>query len=270
MKNINVEELKRIQLDILKNVDKFCREYDIQYSLAYGTLLGAIRHKGYIPRDDDIDIFMTRPYYNKFIETYNGYNDNLYVISPELDKDYYAPYANVCDKRTILIEDGNAHTTEIGVKIDIFPIDAVPTRMDSYISMKKKINDLKYNLWVKRTPFSNCTSIRSKISWLYRRLRTIFNNFSSIQDKIRSIATSIDLETADYYDNVVWDNVYARCKKDVYTDITDIEFENCIFKGVKDYDTYLRNKYGDYMVLPPEAQRIMLHNFRAWWKEEIS
>lgn len=267
MKYISVDELKHIQLEILKDVDKFCRENKIEYSLAYGTLLGAIRHKGYIPWDDDIDIFMTRPNYNKFIQSYNGSNVNLYVISPELDNNYYAPYANVCDKRTILLEEGNVHTVEIGVKIDIFPIDAVPSNITAYKKLKKKINDLKYNLWVKRTPFKDCITIRSKISWIYRKLRTILKSQSSIQEDIIKIATSLDFQTSEYCDNVVWDNIYARCKKNIYMDIADIEFENCTFQGIKDYDTYLRNKYGDYMVLPPVSQRVMSHNFKAWWKE---
>lgn len=266
MKRIDDEELKYLQLEILKNVDTFCKNNNIEYSLAYGTLLGAIRHGGYIPWDDDIDIFMTRPNYDKFIQSYNGYSNYLYVISPEIDINYYAPYANVCDKRTILIEEGNTHTTEIGVKIDIFPIDAVPEDLYEYEQMKGKIRGLKKNLWVKRTHFSQCHTLRSKLSWIYRRLLTINRSFSSIQEEIKSIATSISFNDAVYCDNVVWDNVNARCEKKIYSCVTHVEFENNVFMSIREFDVYLRNKYGDYMKLPPESQRCMHHNFKAYWK----
>ena len=93
MRLISFEEHKKIQLSILRDIDVFCQKNQIKYFLAFGTLLGAIRHKGFIPWDDDIDIAMPRPDYNKFILSFNGMVDNLKVLAPEIDLDYYAPYA---------------------------------------------------------------------------------------------------------------------------------------------------------------------------------
>lgn len=133
MRLISFEEHKKIQLSILRDIDVFCQKNQIKYFLAFGTLLGAIRHKGFIPWDDDIDIAMPRPDYNKFILSFNGMVDNLKVLAPEIDLDYYAPYANVYDTRTVLEEKGTSHLKfEIGVKIDVFPIDGVPTNKIVY------------------------------------------------------------------------------------------------------------------------------------------
>ena len=139
MKTISTEELKRIQLDILLVFHDFCIENGLEYSLFAGTLIGAVRHKGYIPWDDDIDICMTRPNYEKFIHSFNGHFPNYYVAAPELDWNYYAPYANVCDNRTLLLEGKNGHNgQEIGVKIDIFPIDGCTSSLTGYLELCKQ------------------------------------------------------------------------------------------------------------------------------------
>ena len=125
MKEIGLKELRDLQLDILQNVHDFCVAHGIHYSLAYGTLLGAIRHKGYIPWDDDIDIAMLRPDYEKFMREYK---DEVYRFCEcRLDKDIHIGFGKVEDTRTIIIEAGN--TKNLGVTIDVFPIDDL---CDSY------------------------------------------------------------------------------------------------------------------------------------------
>ena len=98
-----------MQVDILAAVDKFCEQNNIRYSLSSGTLIGAIRHNGYIPWDDDIDLMMPRADYDRFISTFNGVVEHLSVMAPELNANYYAPYANVYDNRTHLNEGCNGH-----------------------------------------------------------------------------------------------------------------------------------------------------------------
>ncbi len=103
MKELLSDELKRIQLDILRNVHKFCLEHNINYSLAYGTLLGAVRHKGFIPWDDDIDIMMLRNDYDRFIKEYPE-SDEYGLCCFEKDTNYPYSFAKVQDKKTSLIE----------------------------------------------------------------------------------------------------------------------------------------------------------------------
>lgn len=266
MRKIEVEELKKIQLDILKEVDKFCRVNKIDYSLAYGTLLGAVRHKGYIPWDDDIDIMMTRPNYEKFIHSFNGFYKHLYVISPELNWDFYAPYANVCDNRTYLSEGGNNHRGEMGIKIDVFPIDGVPTEYKAYNRMQREILWFEKYLWAKKDTPEAC-NMNGKIAWILYRLLSLFQSYGAIQRRIRKKAIACDYDGAEYCDNVLWDVTRSRCKKELYNKFTEIEFENETFMSVKDYDTYLSIRYGKYMELPPVEQRVTHHNFIAYWKD---
>lgn len=117
MKEIDVDELKHIQLDMLKDVHAFCVNNNIKYSLAYGTLLGAVRHRGYIPWDDDIDIMMLREDYNRFVHSYD--NDIYRIEDLSTDPDYELPYAKVEDVRTVMKEFVNGSSSS-GVYIDIF------------------------------------------------------------------------------------------------------------------------------------------------------
>ena len=109
MKQLTIKEILQVQLDILRDVDAFCRQNKIDYFLVGGTGIGAVRHGGYIPWDDDIDIGMTRPNYDRFLSSFNGNYGNLELYAPEIDLNYYAPYANVCDNRTLLFEGANGH-----------------------------------------------------------------------------------------------------------------------------------------------------------------
>ena len=125
MKEIEIEELKRIQIGILKHLDAFCKENNLTYFMCGGTLLGAVRHKGFIPWDDDIDIMMKREDYDKLIALYpKNDNSNFKLFSYELDKSFPYPFAKMDDCRTIFEEEIN-DSYKIGVNIDIFPIDYI-------------------------------------------------------------------------------------------------------------------------------------------------
>ena len=163
MRRITDKELLQLQLNILRDVNLFCRETGIEYFLVGGTAIGAIRHGGYIPWDDDIDIGMTRLNYNKFLQTFNGAYNNLKVFSPELDKNWYAPYANVCDIRTILYEGSNGHNgMEVGVKIDIFPYDAIPVNEKEFERKRSEVIRLLSIASIKRKILHNVTNKFSK------------------------------------------------------------------------------------------------------------
>ena len=121
-----VEELQKIELEILKYIDKVCKENNLTYFLAYGTLIGAIRHKGFIPWDDDVDIQMPRDDYNKLCDILKEENGRYKLLDHKEGLGYIYPFAKVIDSNTRLIETGLTETVNMGVYIDIFPIDGTP------------------------------------------------------------------------------------------------------------------------------------------------
>lgn len=271
MKEISIEVVKSLQLEILRCIDEFCSKRGINYSLSSGTLIGAVRHNGYIPWDDDIDIMMSRSDYQQFITSFNGAFEHLTLLSPEIDANFYAPYANVFDNRTLLTEGTNGHLgKKIGVKIDIFPIDSVSVDNKVYTEAMKKVDKLNYIMYVKRLENLFQSGARlALITKIYiRKLIYCLIPYSYLQRKIKDIATDSLNTNSDYVDNVVF-NIYSkkctRFHKSIMNSYIKLPFENYHFSVIKDYDTVLRKMYGDYMQLPPVEQRVPHHNFKAYW-----
>lgn len=270
MKEIHIDEIKKIQLDILSKIHEYCINNKIQYFLAYGTLIGAIRHKGYIPWDDDIDIAMTRPNYDKFIQSFNGYYKNLDVLAPELDWKYYAPYANVCDNRTILHEGQNQHNGQkIGIKIDVFPIDGVPTNKQEYYKIFNTVNKYNWLLRFKRFPLKYfikgnlIQKIKKTLVWVFMH----FISYECIQKKIHKISTKIPYSNAEYATQVTFTYDRISFDKKIFEEYIDVDFEGKTFRSIKQFDKYLKAIYGNYMELPPLEERIDHHDFKAYWIE---
>lgn len=265
MKEINLEELKDLQLQMLKKIDEFCVKNNIKYFLSYGSLIGAIRHHGYIPWDDDIDIAMLRDDYNRFLSSFNGSVKDLEVNAPELNWNFYAPYANVYDTRTVLIEGDNGHHgLEMGVKIDVFPFDALPKSDFIYTITWKLIQFLQYGLKTKRvlTPFRKLT-IKDKF------LKVFFSciPYSLIQISIHKLATSSRMtEDSDVMLRTMVVYGRKRAKMDIFKEDKYVPFEGYSFPVPVGADELLRLFYGDYMKLPPEEQRVAKHGFTAYWK----
>ena len=270
MKEITDKELLQLQLDILRDVDSFCRENGIEYFLVGGTGIGAVRHGGYIPWDDDIDIGMIRPYYDKFLATFNGTYKNLRVYAPEIDWEYYAPYANVCDTRTLLLEGANGHRKdEIGVKIDIFPYDGVPSNEAEFKVMRKNAFKILNSCYIKRYKLSKDANktFRLVCSVLIKKIILLPQSYSSLQKKLKSLSQQIPYEKAECLEKIVFPYEKNRpCKKELFEIYCDMKFEGLTIRNLKGYDEYLRSVFGDYMQLPPEEQRVAHHGFVAYWK----
>lgn len=271
MKEMMLSDVLSLQLSILQRVDRFCRENSIPYTVDGGTCIGAVRHHGYIPWDDDIDIAMTRPNYERFIRSFNGYDNNLEVYAPELNWNYYAPYANVCDKRTILVEGSNGHNgMDIGVKIDVFPIDGVASDINEYHRNNRRIAFLWNALYIKRAVLEKTKySCRSMyIKFLIKRAILSFISYASIQKSIRRLALKHPFENSEFVEDFIFPWPHdVRCPRRAFEDYMDVPFENISVSIIKGYDEYLSRLYGDYMTLPPEEKRVAHHGFKAYWKE---
>ena len=266
MKEITVEEIKKIQLDILQDVHAYCVKNNINYSLAYGTLIGAIRHKGYIPWDDDIDIIMPRADYERFLKTYDGKEKNLKVIAPSVRIFYYAPYANVVNTRTILIEGDMGRINGLGIKIDIFPIDSVPNEKTLRMKLFNRVHTIKYLICRKNEQIQMKFN-KSFFITLFIRIVLFWFPITKILDMLAKAQTSRN-PFSDQVNNIVWcaageKGCFPRKDLDHYIDVI---FEGGLYKALEGYDSFLRAQYGDYMQLPPEEKRIPRHGFEAFWK----
>ena len=259
MRRINdINELRGIQLAILDNIHDFCQQEGITYFLSSGTLLGAVRHKGYIPWDDDIDLYMPRASYERFIESYSTTSDRYRVINPRTEIDYYYTFAKVVDTMTRMVE-RETPGFEIGVYIDIFPVDYVSENLEE----REKVFKRKWFLnKIRRCKISHNNPLYSK--WAYIVYKHWPRSVKSINDELdRLIAHNApsslvcNMTEAGPGINGCFS---ASC---VSSDI-DILFEGKLYKTMAGYKEYLEKTYGDYMTLPPVEKRVK-HDFEAYW-----
>lgn len=263
---IDLDELKIIQLDILSVIDKFCRSKGIKYSLGCGSMLGAARHKGYIPWDDDIDIYLLREEYEKLIKQFPNSFDNIKIASLQRDSQWNRAYSKAYDSRTVMIDAGDK--SKIGVGIDIFPIDTVPedqeewTKYDNRRRRYQRIYEWKTSMLTRK----------GREWWKYLMLP--FTKFFLLPFSTRKIAIFLERYSMRYR-NTESSLVFECCqgiyqkrpfKRSALENIIDMPFEDRVFCGMRDYDEYLSNAYGDWRKLPPEEKRVSHHIFKAWWK----
>ena len=271
MREMTIDELKAVQVDIACAIDAFCAEHGLRYFLGYGSLIGALRHKGFIPWDEDIDLGMPRPDYEFFVHHFNGWRSGLVVFAPELDSRYYAPYANVCDQSTLLEEENCSHGPfEIGVKVDVFPIDGAPSDEQEWKELRIELEKLNHDLYFKNVrlapKFRKGFVTGLKAAGI--KMSLAFTSIRGIQRRIRELATSHDFKASEMSDKLSFPNPgNTRMKREVFEHYIDVEFEGHKFKAPRDYDVYQRAIYGDYMTLPPESERVPHHGFHAWWKD---
>ncbi len=255
------KELRKIQIDILDNVADFCDNNGIQYFLSSGTLLGAVRHKGYIPWDDDIDLYMHRDEYNKFIKIYNDPQGH-YELKSQGSPKYLYTYAKVCDTRTLLKED-EVKGFELGVNIDIFPVDFV----NDDIKKRKRLWWWKKKLYrIRRAKLQDTNFLDSKINYFgYRYLpvpRWVIDKIIHwlFQDNKRTNTMCNLTESGGRYDG-------CFSRECIEGEPVEVEFENKHYHAMHGWEEYLRATYGDYMQLPPEDQRVT-HHFLAYYITE--
>ena len=261
MIKMNLDQIKECQLDILKQVSAFCEKNNIKYYLFAGTLLGAVRHKGYIPWDDDIDISMPRPDYEMFIKSFKS--NYLKVHCIENDNLYWLPSAKVSNQKTKLIEDVDLDY-KIGVNIDVFPLDGCPADLKLLRKKLCKIKLLQFLL--------NCKIVKiAKNRALYKNifiycmkilLKPISPNYLSL--KISLISQSHDFNFSELAGTT--GIIIMITKKSYYNNIIKIEFEKKFFNVFAEYKKWLAEIYGnDYMKIPPKEQRKTHHSFSAYY-----
>lgn len=261
MKRIALTEQKKIMVDILDTVVSFCEKKNLRYFLAYGTTIGAVRHKGFIPWDDDIDICMPRPDYEYLLKNFDLSDSPYKTISWYNNQDFEVPFAKVHDTRTIIIEH-KYRNINYGVYIDVFPIDGFQADWQIQVCwlLRKLLNCKKAALGQGRGIIKDIAICISKILLSLISVRNILL-LMNIIGKIKDYEHSKYVEC--FYSTTTKKEKYL---KSVFDNYTLQYFEGKQYKIPADYDTYLRQQYGDYMKLPPIEKQVSHHDSEAWWK----
>ena len=266
-KEILLEELKVVQMDVLTAIDEFCAENNIRYSMACGTLLGAVRHKGYIPWDDDIDIYVPREDYKRLIELFPPcYKGRYKITSLERDPLWEKPYAKAYDDKTILFEKADVKEI-IGVNIDIFPVDEVPDLQDEWFDYDKTRRKLVYSLVLRTVKLDKKRPFIKNVTILLYRLLSYFYPIRKQAYKLDAYAQKNNGNSFSRYfeccQGLIQKNPFP---KNLFDKVLYIPFEDRKFMAFEDSDCYLRNGFGDYMKLPPKEKQLSHHAFKAYWK----
>lgn len=239
MERLGKEDLRKIQLNILKKVTSFCKNQKINYSLYGGTLLGAVRHKGYIPWDDDIDISMPRPDYTKFIKEFHLIGDpNLKIHDLSIYKNYPYSFIKVSDERTLFVEKSNINYT-LGVNIDIFPIDGLPSSEKESIKIMKRSTFYRNLTELKQIKIRKNRKLHKNIFLCFSRLILFIVPIRYLLTQIIKLTKKNDYEFSDFIGNIVWGyGDRERCLKNIYRDYLSLEFEGNKFQAMIGYDEY--------------------------------
>lgn len=269
-KEINLEEHKKLLVEILKYIDKICRENQIKYTLVGGSLIGAIRHKGIIPWDDDIDIGLLPEEYDKLINCLKNSSNNRYkLFNIDTEDSYWYPFAKVIDTQTICIEKNTKRINNYGIYIDIFKYNYIPSDTniinDYYNKLQKKINKIFKTVTIYHKNYfkSVCFNILAKITpiGVTRKFTRDCIDFSE-----------------QYNGNNNCEYVMSNCtpygaskethKISNFSNYIDTDFEGIKVMIIKDYDEVLKRVFNDYMTPPPKDMQITHHFMKTYWKEE--
>ena len=252
-----IKSIARIQLEMLKEVDRLCRLEDIPYSIDGGTFLGAVRQQGFIPWDPDIDVIMLRGDYERFYRTaINNIDKSRFFLQEErTDENYRWGFTKIRRKGTSFVREGQEHLKmRTGIFIDILIMDNVP---DCIVIRKLFLLFCCYCRFVMWSEVGKKTEKKAFKRFLYKCANHIPASFVFKQLRaVRGMCNSADTELVRYMTcRYTYNKKLCGIERRFFDFFAEYRFEGAKFKGFAEYDAYLTQLYGDYMQLPPEEKR---------------
>ena len=249
-------ERRQIQLDMLKEIDQFCRTHQIRYSLSNGTLLGSIRHGGYIPWDDDVDICMPLPDVLRFRDLFKS--NTMKYCDIDNERHYEFAFPRIVYTPTFSLRGQNVKS--YGISIDLYPVLGMPnTEREVNIFFDEIREKLKWRLRM-------LTMNRRAQKFLMIKAIPGFDiSVRRFRDKVYSFPYEGSHYLFHYGGDIKWSKVF---EEDLFENLTELTFEGEKFMAFSKYDDYLRHVYGDYMQIPPIEKRQAYHGTNnIYWKQ---
>ena len=272
---LTMHQTQRIALEILHTVAEICEAQDLRYYLVYGTLIGAVRHKGFIPWDDDVDIMMPRPDHDRlmeYLDEHIGEYPHLQVFNRSTCAEYPYMITRISDDRYDLRME-NEKPYGMGVFIDIYPYDGLGNTKKEAVRFGLKgdrISSLCYQASRDHFAIETTTSpLRKAFKFpVYAVCRLLGKEI--FQDMLEKLARVKDYDSSRYVGCVIWlswgvKDMYLRKWFDEYV---YLPFEEYTFRAPAQYEKVLRHTYGDFMQLPPEEERVGHHYYSVYPKED--
>lgn len=276
MKESSLREAQILMTTILKDIDKICKENNIKYWIESGTLLGAVRHKGFIPWDDDIDIGMLRKDYNKFLEISEKYlNEDLILTNFRNEENIGYQWSKVRHKYSEIVEDGDLSYNK-GLFVDIFPYDFYEKDQSDIFSKYKKNYKRKFAvLYFSNLELSNITNKKDKLKSLlckiYRKI-ILRKSFNDICNELGKIVKNETVSKKEYLNYGIEVSAYENKIK--YTDVfplKEIKFEDIVVSCPNNSHNCLVAMFGEkYMEMPKENNRICHNKGICIWKSRVN
>lgn len=272
MKKIEtLRELQLISTFIYKDLRTFCNNHDLQVYLHGGSLIGALRHKGYIPWDDDIDVCMSRPNYEKMLDISGGkISEKCTVIDPQSD-DTFNGYIPVIVYNNSKIESGQYRTKEeLKIGVSVFVYDGIISNAVLQKLYYAHMFLLRSEHALCRADFNHVnTTVAKKVGPILQRFYKI-ESVKKYKKKVLNLQRKYSYENSRYVStNADFQSSKEVCLKENFEKAVEIQFEGIQSFTYSHYDSHLRKYYGDYMKLPPKEQQEPKHSFKAWIEDEF-
>lgn len=265
---LTLDEIHAVELSLLLKFDAFCKDYGLRYSLAGGTLLGAVRHKGFIPWDDDIDLCMPRPDWDRLVQIAQkdaipketGFEARPFFMTELSD----TPLLKVVDPHWMV--QAEAENEETNLWLDVIPVDGLPSDERDLSRLYSKARVLRKSLMIgTSTAESGHSRARRAFKYITGPVLRAFNAVKYLGRALDVLARKIPYGSTPYVGVLTW-GLYGtgeRVPLAGFEKMVGLEFEGREFSCMSCWDEYLSGIYGDYMQLPPEDQRVT-HGMKVW------